>query len=80
VPASRSGRRRFPAGSAKFNATYAELRIGGDPSPSADDITTTERIVRVGAVLDIPVMDHIIVTRDRARYHSMHERGTLPTP
>ncbi len=52
----------------------------GDPSPSADDITTTEKIVRAGAVLGITVVDHIIVTREPRRYHSMCDRGILPKP
>jgi DNA repair protein RadC len=32
-----------------------------------------------GKVLCIPVLDHLIVTRNPHRYHSMFERGTLPT-
>jgi hypothetical protein len=31
-----------------------------------------------GKVLGIPVVDHIIVTRDSRRWHSMLSRGTLP--
>jgi hypothetical protein len=31
-----------------------------------------------GKILCIPVLDHLIVTRDQHRYHSMVERGTLP--
>jgi hypothetical protein len=32
-----------------------------------------------GKILCIPVLDHLIVTRNTHRYHSMFERGTLPT-
>jgi DNA repair protein RadC len=35
--------------------------------------------MRAGKILCLPVLDHIIVTRDEHRYHSMFERGTLPS-
>jgi DNA repair protein RadC len=50
----------------------------GNPSPSHEDIATTEMIMRAASVLSMPVLDHIIVTRDTNRYHSMSEQGTLP--
>jgi DNA repair protein RadC len=50
----------------------------GNPSPSHEDIATTEMIMRAASVLSMPVLDHIIVTRDMNRYHSMSEQGTLP--
>jgi hypothetical protein len=34
--------------------------------------------MRAGKVLCMPVLDHLIVTRNEHRYHSMFERGTLP--
>ena len=33
----------------------------GDPNPSSEDITTTERLVRGGELLGIDVLDHIII-------------------
>lgn len=33
----------------------------GDPSPSEMDITTTRRLMDAGAILGIPVLDHIII-------------------
>ena len=51
----------------------------GDPAPSAEDIATTKHIMIAGKILCIPVLDHLIVTRNPDRYHSMFERGTLPT-
>jgi hypothetical protein len=65
--------------SAPHNTAYAELRIGGDPAPTPEDIATTEHIRLAGKILCIPVLDHLIVTRNPHRYHSMFERGTLPT-
>jgi len=50
----------------------------GDPSPSAEDVATTARLMAAGKLLGIPVIDHIIVTRDSRRWHSMLSHGTLP--
>jgi len=50
----------------------------GDPAPSPEDIVTTKHIMLAGKILCIPVVDHVIVTRNVDRYHSMFERGTLP--
>jgi len=50
----------------------------GDPTPSSEDIATTANLMRAGKVLGLPVLDHIIVTRDSRRWHSMQMRGTLP--
>ena len=33
----------------------------GDPTPSADDVAITRRVVEAGALLDIDVLDHIII-------------------
>ena len=51
---------------------------GGDPTPSPEDIATTKHIILAGKILCVPVLDHVIVTRNPHRYHSMFERGTLP--
>jgi DNA repair protein RadC len=50
----------------------------GDPAPSPEDILTTKHVMLAGNILCIPVVDHVIVTRNADRYHSMFERGTLP--
>lgn len=44
----------------------------GDPTPSREDITTTDRLIECGRLLGIPVVDHIIVG-DRS--HSMRAAG-----
>jgi DNA repair protein RadC len=36
----------------------------GDPQPSEADISLTERMVKVGQLVGIPVLDHVIVTRE----------------
>jgi DNA repair protein RadC len=50
----------------------------GDPTPSHDDVATTAHIVRAAKILCMPVLDHLIVTRNPYVFHSMFERGTLP--
>jgi DNA repair protein RadC len=50
----------------------------GDPNPSPEDIATTARLMAAGKLLGIPVVDHIIVTRDSRRFHSMVSHGTMP--
>ncbi len=45
----------------------------GDPTPSPDDVRVTEEIVRAGKMLDVEVLDHLIIGRQR--YLSLKERG-----
>jgi DNA repair protein RadC len=50
----------------------------GNPTPSNEDITFTQRAVRAAEVLSLPIVDHVIVTRDPSCSHSMFEQGTMP--
>jgi DNA repair protein RadC len=45
----------------------------GDPTPSAEDIRTTERLRRAGETLEIALLDHVILGQQR--YVSLKERG-----
>lgn len=47
----------------------------GDPTPSKEDIEITARLVQVGRVMDIPVLDHIILGNDN--YISLKEKGVI---
>ncbi len=47
----------------------------GDPTPSADDLELTERMLEAGQVMGIHVVDHIILTAHR--YVSLQEAGLL---
>jgi DNA repair protein RadC len=47
----------------------------GDPSPSREDISITERLVSVGEVIGIRVLDHIIIGDEK--YTSMREKGYI---
>jgi DNA repair protein RadC len=37
----------------------------GDPTPSPEDIRVTERIIEAGKLLDIDVLDHLVIGRQR---------------
>lgn len=45
----------------------------GDPTPSPEDVKVTEQIVAAGKLLDIEVLDHLVIGRQR--YVSLKERG-----
>ena len=44
-----------------------------DPTQSPDDVAVTRAIVQAGKLLDIDVLDHIIVCKEK--YVSLKERG-----
>lgn len=50
----------------------------GDPSPSEEDMRVTERLVKVGKLLGIRVLDHIIV--GEGRYFSFFDQRRLDPP
>lgn len=50
----------------------------GDPTPSDADLELTRRLVAVGRVTGIPVVDHLIVAR--GRWHSIAETSGMPDP
>jgi DNA repair protein RadC len=45
----------------------------GDPTPSPEDVTVTQKIVQGGLLLDIEVLDHLII--GQGRFVSLKERG-----
>lgn len=45
----------------------------GDPTPSPEDRDVTRRLVAAGALLDIPVYDHIIVAGERFTSFAMND-------
>ena len=45
----------------------------GDPSPSPEDVNVTRQIVQAGKLLDIQLLDHIVIGRQR--FVSLKERG-----
>lgn len=49
---------------------------GGNPFPSREDVETTDRLSKLGLMMDIPVMDHVITGKD-GRYYSFRENAIL---
>lgn len=57
----------------------------GSPEPSADDMTTTRRLVDAGKLLGIPVLDHVILGEEgfvslRERYPEYFQPFKRPVP
>lgn len=47
----------------------------GDPTPSAEDLALTKRLVEVGKIMGIEILDHLIIGDNR--YVSLKERALL---
>lgn len=47
----------------------------GDPTPSRQDLDVTRMIVENGKMMDIPLLDHVVIGRDR--YFSFKEKGVI---
>lgn len=50
----------------------------GDPTPSSADRAVTERLVDAGALLGVPLLDHVVIAADR--WVSLRDRGPWPDP
>ncbi|MEX2446934.1 MAG: DNA repair protein RadC [Dehalococcoidia bacterium] len=46
----------------------------GDPAPSSDDVEFTRAVTEAGALLDLPVLDHLVLGHGPGRWVSMRER------
>lgn len=57
------------------HVVIAHNHPSGDPSPSEDDLATTNRLVESGKILGITVVDHIIITNND--YVSLKEKGII---
>ena len=60
----------------KINAAgliVAHNHPSGDPSPSPEDVAVTRTLVEAGKLLDIEVLDHLVIGRQR--FVSLKERG-----
>jgi DNA repair protein RadC len=47
----------------------------GDPTPSSEDISLTSRLIQVGEIVGIDVLDHLII--GDSRYVSLKEKGVM---
>ncbi len=51
---------------------HTPFHPSGDPTPSPEDITVTEQLVKAGHQLDIELVDHLIIGNQR--FISLKER------
>lgn len=56
---------------------FAHNHPSGDPNPSAEDISLTRKLVEGGRLLNIEVLDHIIITKDRNKYLSFKKEKLI---
>lgn len=47
----------------------------GDPTPSAEDIRITRKLIQSGNMIEIPVLDHVII--GHGKHLSMRESGVV---
>lgn len=59
---------------AAASVIVAHNHPSGDPTPSPEDISITQKLAQVGNMLDIPVLDHIIVGKG-GRFTSLNDLG-----
>lgn len=48
----------------------------GNPNPSREDLSVTDRLIKAGHILDIPVLDHVIIG-EPGSFVSLKERGMM---
>jgi DNA repair protein RadC len=61
-----------------FSVIIAHNHPSGDSNPSAEDKSTTQRLVDCSRILGIPVLDHVIVSA--CDYFSFTDEGIMPKP
>lgn len=64
---------RFACLTNASSVIVAHNHPSNDARPSAEDVAFTRKLVRASRVLDIPLLDHLIVTR--TRYSSFAQEG-----
>jgi DNA repair protein RadC len=50
----------------------------GDPEPSAEDVSVTRRLIEVGQIVGVPLLDHVVVGAEG--YVSIRERIRFEMP
>ena len=69
---------RFSVATGAAASIVAHNHPSGDPAPSAEDKTVTERLRQCGETLGIELLDHVVVAGDR--FHSFADGRTSPIP
>lgn len=62
-------RRAVNLGVAKI--ALAHNHPSGDVQPSREDIVVTKQLIKAGQILGIPLVDHVIVSKDTDRFFSI---------
>jgi DNA repair protein RadC len=62
-------------GSGAASVIFAHNHPSGDPEPSPEDVSITGRLVKVGELVGIDVLDHVIIAG--TRFVSMKRKGLL---
>jgi DNA repair protein RadC len=50
----------------------------GDPRPSKEDLACTASLCKAANIVGIPIVDHVIVTRDQTKSYSFYQHGDMP--
>ena len=58
-----------------YAVMVAHNHPSGDPTPSADDVVVTRRLVEVSKVVGIPLLDHLVL--GRGRFVSIRSAGAV---
>jgi DNA repair protein RadC len=58
-----------------YSIVIAHNHPSGDSSPSEADISITKKLVEIGNMLQIPILDHIIIGEES--YYSFDEQGLI---
>ncbi|MEW6569775.1 MAG: DNA repair protein RadC [Nitrospirota bacterium] len=66
---------RYAIKESAASVIFVHNHPSGDPSPSREDIIITERLVNVGELVGIRVLDHVIIGNNK--YTSMLEEGHI---
>jgi DNA repair protein RadC len=66
---------RTAVGAAAASLVLVHNHPSGDPTPSAEDLAVTQRLVEAGTVLGIRVLDHVVVGEHG--YYSFEEHGRI---
>lgn len=52
----------------------------GDPTPSVEDVSFTRRVAAAAAVVGVPLLDHVVVTREGFSSVPFEVDGPAPAP
>lgn len=59
------------------NIIVAHNHPSGDPEPSDEDISITQRLTKAGEIVGIKLFDHVIFTKDRYNFYSFKDKGLI---